>query len=52
VLQTLGLPAVFVGSQGAFTGSYDARGALRPTGRHPAPLDAVRAVVATAATTH
>ena len=48
VLRALGLPAAFVGSQGAFTGSYDARGALRPTGRHPAPLDAVRAVVAAA----
>ena len=48
VLRALGLPAMFVGSQGAFTGSYDAHGALRPTGRHPAPLDAVRAVVAAA----
>ena len=26
VLRALGLPAAFVGSQGAFTGSYDARG--------------------------
>ena len=48
MLRALGLPAAFVGSQGAFTGGYDARGALRPTGRHPAPLDAVRAVVAAA----
>ena len=47
VLRALGLPAAFVGC-GAFTGGYDARGALRPTGRHPAPLDAVRSVVAAA----
>jgi Cof subfamily protein (haloacid dehalogenase superfamily) len=48
VLRALGLPAAFVGSQGAFTGCYDARGVLRPTRRHPALADAVRPVVAAA----
>jgi hydroxymethylpyrimidine pyrophosphatase-like HAD family hydrolase len=48
MLRALGLPAAFVGSQGAFTGGYDAREALRPIGRHPAPLDAVRSVVTAA----
>ncbi len=48
VLRALGLPAEFVGSQGAFTGSYDAAGVLHPTVRIPAPMDAACAVVAAA----
>lgn len=47
ILLQLGLvtPAVFVGSQGAFTGSYDADGALRTLVRRPVPLAAARPVV-------
>jgi Cof subfamily protein (haloacid dehalogenase superfamily) len=50
VLGAVGLTdgAVFVGSQGAFTGSYDAAGRLTTVERRPAPLPAARAVVAAA----
>ena len=51
ILLQLGLvePAVFVGSQGAFTGSYDSDGVLQVLDQRPAPLAATRHVV-TAAT--
>jgi Cof subfamily protein (haloacid dehalogenase superfamily) len=48
VLRELGLPAEFVGSQGAFLGSYDADGLLHPRARRSAPVEAARAAVAAA----
>jgi Cof subfamily protein (haloacid dehalogenase superfamily) len=48
VLRALGLPAEFVGSQGAFVGSYDVGGDLHPHVRRSAPLDAARTAVAAA----
>jgi Cof subfamily protein (haloacid dehalogenase superfamily) len=50
VLDAVGLTdgAVFVASQGAFTGSYDSAGRLATVDRRPAPLPAARAVVAAA----
>jgi Cof subfamily protein (haloacid dehalogenase superfamily) len=48
VLRALGLPAEFVGSQGAFVGSYDVDGDLQPHVRRSAPLGAARTAVAAA----
>jgi Cof subfamily protein (haloacid dehalogenase superfamily) len=52
ILQQVGLvePAVFIGSQGAFTGSYDEDGVLRTLDREPLPLSAARQVVLAAHT--
>jgi Cof subfamily protein (haloacid dehalogenase superfamily) len=41
-------PAVFIGSQGAVTGSFSADGRLRIIDQHPIPLDLARAAVAAA----
>lgn len=41
-------PAVFIGSQGAITGSFTAEGRLRVVERHPMPLDLARVAVAAA----
>ncbi|MDT7580915.1 MAG: hypothetical protein QOK35_2179 [Pseudonocardiales bacterium] len=51
VVTALGLTdgAEFVGTQGALTGGYDAAGVLHVRDRRPAPVDAARAVVASAA---
>ena len=38
-------PTAFVGSQGAMTGSYEARGGLRIIDRQPMPIDLARNVV-------
>ena len=41
-------PAVFIGSQGAITGSFTAEGHLRIVEQHPMPLDLARVTVAAA----
>lgn len=52
ILLRVGLvePAVFIGSQGAFTGSYDEDGVLRTLDREPLPLSSARQVVLAAHT--
>ncbi len=50
ILRRLGLvePAVFIGSQGAVTGSFSSTGRLRIIDQHPIPLDLARAAVSAA----